>query len=68
MICFDEPVKSKQEPYEKLIEMSRNNEYTVGNILDYSYHQKYYKRIGTDLSIIFHYTKSFTSSSVKIFR
>ena len=33
---FDQPVKSKQEAYEKLIEMSRNNDYTTGNLLDFS--------------------------------
>ena len=38
---FDQPVKSKQEGYEKLIEMSRNDDYTTGNLLDYLYHQKY---------------------------
>ena len=26
------------------------NDYTTGNLLDYLYHQKYYKRIGIDLS------------------
>ena len=30
--------------------MSRNNGYTTGNLLDYSYHQNYYKLIGIDLS------------------
>ena len=30
--------------------MSRNNDYTTGNLLDYLYHQKYYKLIGKDLS------------------
>ena len=30
--------------------MSRNNDYTTGNLLDYLYHQKYYKLIGIDLS------------------
>ena len=47
---FDQPVKNKQEEYEKLVEMSRNNNYTTGNLLNYLYHQKYYKLIGTDLS------------------
>ena len=42
----DQPVKSKQEEYEKLIEMSRNDDYTTGNLLDYLYHQNYYKLIG----------------------
>ena len=30
--------------------MSRNDDYTTGNLLDYLYHQKYYKLIGIDLS------------------
>ena len=47
---FEQPVKKKQEAYEKLVEMSRNNNYTTGNLLDYLYHQKYHKLIGIDLS------------------
>ena len=49
-IIFDQPVRNKQEECEKLIEMSRNGEYTAGNLLDYFYRQKYYKLIGIDLS------------------
>ena len=30
--------------------MSRNDDYTTGNLLDFSYHQNYYKLIGIDLS------------------
>ena len=30
--------------------MSRNDDYTTGNLLDYLYHQNYYKLIGIDLS------------------
>ena len=30
--------------------MSRNDDYTRGNLLDFSYHQKHYKPTGTDLS------------------
>ena len=30
--------------------MTRNDDYTTGNLLDYLYHQKYYKLIGIDLS------------------
>ena len=41
----DQRVKNKQEAYEKLVEMLRNNDYTTGNLLDYSYHQNYYKLI-----------------------
>ena len=47
---FHQPVKNKQEECEKLVEMSRKNDYTTGNLLDYSYHQSYYKLIGIDLS------------------
>ena len=47
---FDQPVKIKQEAYEKLDEMSRNNDCTTGNLSDYLYHQKYCKRLGIDLS------------------
>ena len=36
--------------YEKLIEMSRNNDCTAGNLLDFSYRQNYYKLVGIDLS------------------
>ena len=47
---FDQPVKNKQEAYEKLVEMSRNDNYTIGYLLDFSYHQYHYKLIGIDLS------------------
>ena len=35
---FDQLLKNKQKAYEKLIDMSRNNDYTTGNLLDFSYH------------------------------
>ena len=47
---FDQPVKNKQKAYEKLIKMSKNDDYTTGNLLDYLYHQNYYNLIGIDLS------------------
>ena len=47
---FDQPVKSKQEANEKLIKMSRNNDYTTGIYLDFSHHHNYYKLIDIDLS------------------
>ena len=34
----------------KIIDISRNNEYTTGNLLDYDYFKKYYKLIAIDLS------------------
>ena len=46
---FDQPVKNKQEAYEKLIKRSRNGDYTTGNLLHFPYHQNYYKHIGIDL-------------------
>ena len=47
---FDLPIKTEEEAYEKIIDISRNNEYTTGNLLDYHYFKKYYKSIATDLS------------------
>ena len=38
-LFFERPVKNRQEAYEKLVEMSRNNNYTTRNLLDYLYHQ-----------------------------
>ena len=34
---FEIPVKNKEEAYEQIIEMSKNNDYTTGNLLDYEY-------------------------------
>ena len=47
---FDQAVNSKEELYEKLVEMSRNDDYTTRNLLNYLYHQNYYKVVSTDLS------------------
>ena len=44
------PIKAKEKAYEKNIYISRNNEYTTGNLLDYDYFKKYYKLIAMDLS------------------
>ena len=46
---FDLPVKN-EEAYEKIIDISKNSEYTIGNLLDYDYFKKYYKLIAIDLS------------------
>ena len=46
----DQLLKNKQEAYEKPIEMSKNDNYATGNLLDYLYHQNNYKRIGIDFS------------------
>ena len=47
---FDLPIKTEEEAYEKIIDISRNNEYTTGNLLDFDYFKKYYKLIAIDLS------------------
>ena len=47
---FDLPVKNKEEAYEKIIEMSNNNDYTTGNLLDFAYFKENYKLIAVDLS------------------
>ena len=30
---FDFPIKNEEEAYEKIIDISKNNEYTTGNLL-----------------------------------
>ena len=37
LVFFDLPIKTEEEPYVKIIDISRNNEYTTGN--------KYYKKM-----------------------
>ena len=32
---FDVPVKNKEEAYQKIISIGKNNDYTTGNLLDY---------------------------------
>ena len=47
---FEYPVKNKEEAYEAIIEMTKNNDYTTGNLLDYKYFKDPYKLIAIDLS------------------
>ena len=47
---FDLSVKNEEEAYEKIIEMSNNNNYMTGNLLDFAYYKENYKPIATDLS------------------
>ena len=49
-IFFDLSVKNEEETYEKIIEMSNNNDFTTGNLLDFAYFKKNYKLIAIDLS------------------
>ena len=45
-VFFDVSVKSKEE----IIEISKSNDYTICNLLDYEYFSKHYKLIPIDLS------------------
>ena len=47
---FDVPIKNKEETYEKIIEISKNNDHKTGNLLDYDYFSNHYKLIVIDLS------------------
>ena len=47
---FEIPIKNKEEAYETIIEMSKNNDYTTSNLLDYEYFKDHYKLIAIDLS------------------
>ena len=49
-VFFDEPVKNKEEAYENIMNIVKNNGYTNGNLLDYKYFSKHYKLIAIDLS------------------
>ena len=46
---FDVPVKNK-EGCEKIMSISKNNDYTTVNLLDYEYFSKHYKLIAIDLN------------------
>ena len=49
-IFFDLPIKNKEQVYEKIIDMSNNNDYTTGNLLDFAYFRENYGLIAIDLS------------------
>ena len=44
------PVKNKEQTYKKIIDTSKNNDYTTGNLLNYEHFSKHYKLIAIDLS------------------
>ena len=46
----DVPVKTKEEAYENIIKMNKNNDYTTGSLLDYEYFSNHYKLNAIDLS------------------
>ena len=45
---FVTPIQNNEETYEQIIKMGRNNDYTIGNLLDYEYFSKHYKLIAMD--------------------
>ena len=47
---FDLPIKSEEEAYENITELSKNNDYTTGNLLDFAYFKENYRLIAIDLS------------------
>ena len=47
---FDLLVKNIEAAYEKIIDMSKNNGYTIGNLLDFVYFKNNYRLIAIDLS------------------
>ena len=49
-IFFDLPVKTEEEIYKKIVEISNNNDYRTGNLLDFVYFRNNYKIIAIDLS------------------
>ena len=49
-VFFDLPVKNEEEIYEKFIDISNNNDYATGNLLDFPYFKENYKLIAVDLS------------------
>ena len=47
---FELAVKNDEKAYEKIIEMSNNNDYTTGDLLGFVYFKKHYRLIVIDLS------------------
>ena len=44
------PVKNEEEDFGKIIDMSNNNDYTSGNLLDFAYFKENYRLIAIYLS------------------
>ena len=49
-VFFDLPVKNEQEAYEKIMDMSNNNDYATGNLLDFAYFKKHFNLLAINLS------------------
>ena len=50
LTCQYKLKKKLKKNYEKIIEMSRNNDYTTGNLLDFPYFKGHYRLIAIGLS------------------
>ena len=44
------PIKNEEEAYEKVMDMSNDNDYTAVNLLHFAYFKENYKLIAIDLS------------------
>ena len=49
-LFFEIPVKNKEEAYEAIVEVTKNNSYTTSNLLDYEYFEDHYRLTPIDLS------------------
>ena len=47
---FDLPIKNEKETYEKIVDMSNNNNYMIGNLIDFAHYKENCKLIAIDLS------------------
>ena len=47
---YDLPIKNEEEAYEKIIAMCNNNDFTTGNLLDFTYYKENYRFTAIDLS------------------
>ena len=47
---FGVPINNKEETYDKIIEMDRNNDYIASNLLDYEHFSNNYDPIAIDLT------------------
>ena len=44
------PVKNEEEAYEEIVKISKNNDYTTGNLLVFAYFKENYRLIAIGLS------------------
>ena len=47
---FDLPVKNEEEAYEKIVEISNNNDYTTAILLDFAYFKGNYRLVAINVS------------------